>query len=221
VFSPDGRTLAYVARRGDDFFAVINGVEGTPCELIQVGGIRFSADSKHFAYVARRSGKDHLVLDGAEGPPFDFISEFSNVFEAAGRKSSYIGRRGKQSVLMVDGAEAMTAEYIGEGYPRPEPPHTAYVVKRGDGWQAIIDGKPGSWYDSIGNNIHFSGRHWMYRARLDGRDFLVVDGQQRDCAGVVVENSYVFTPDARFAYFAIRNRGRVFVIEAHDHRSER
>jgi hypothetical protein len=71
VFSPDGRSVAYVAWRAEAdaserCCAVIDGKEGPG--YTRVEGLRFSADGRHVAYVGSRGRESWVVLDGEEFP---------------------------------------------------------------------------------------------------------------------------------------------------------
>jgi hypothetical protein len=71
--SPDSKHLAYVARRGEKLFVVVDGKEGKEYDGIGAGTLIFSPDSKHLAYVAIRGEKRFVVVDGKEGKEYDFF----------------------------------------------------------------------------------------------------------------------------------------------------
>ena len=103
VFSPNGRRLAYYARRVRRYTMVCDGKEGPTYK-----GARwpvFSPDSKRLAYVAVREGKEFVVTDGREGKPYQAIRSLG--FSADGRHLFYVAVPvGSRSPLMVcDGIE--------------------------------------------------------------------------------------------------------------------
>jgi Tol biopolymer transport system component len=71
VFSEDGGTLAYAARKGTEWMWVVNGVEGPSYSELTPTSFAFSADGKHHAYVViPRFRQAALIVDGivmAEG----------------------------------------------------------------------------------------------------------------------------------------------------------
>lgn len=222
-FSPDSKRVAYVASRDKLCFVVVGDVEGKPYEYIKVGGIIFSADSKRVAFVARREEKEIVVVDGVEGKPFDYISDLSALFSRDGKTVSYVGvrRSGREqkNVLVVNGAEVMEEEYINSSYPKEPGNPPAYVIKRGEKWHVVLNGKPGPAYDQIGNNIIFSSdkKHMLYRASRGRYDFIVLDGVEGKERGSITENSYAFGADGKPAYVMLNNRGRWVVAGDIEH----
>jgi WD40 repeat protein len=217
-FSPDSTRVAYVASRDKRCFVVVDGVEGKQYESIKVGGIIFSADGKRVAYVATRDGKERVVVDGVEGRPFDYISDLSALFSTDSKTVSYIGvrRQGpdQKNVLVVNGVETMEEDYINSSYPKERGNPPAYVIKRGEKWLVVLNGKPGALYDQIGNNIIFSRdkKHVLYRASSGRDDFIVLDGVEGKRKGSITENSYEFSPDGKVAYVMLNNHGRWVVV---------
>jgi len=197
---------------------VVDGVEGKPFEYIKVGGIIFSDDSKRVAYVARRDGKERVVVDNIEGEPFEYISDLSSLFSSDGKTVRYIGVRTRgterRCVLVVNGSEVMDEEFMNSSYPKFAGAPAAYVIRRGEKWQVIIDGKAGLPYDQIGNNVMFSRdkNHVLYRASLGMFDFIVLDGIEGKKRGAITENRYDFSPDGRVVYTMLNNRSRWVVI---------
>ena len=67
-FSPDGKRLAYSARKGRGDCVVLDGNEVLQSEngfdLARM--LLFSPDSRHLAFVAIKSGADRVFLDGVE-----------------------------------------------------------------------------------------------------------------------------------------------------------
>lgn len=81
VFSPDSQRVAYAAKVGEKWFAVVDGKEEESYDHIVDGPI-FSPDSKRVAYVAEEVAiglftptilRQFVVVDGKEGKPYDKI----------------------------------------------------------------------------------------------------------------------------------------------------
>jgi Tol biopolymer transport system component len=66
VISPDGKHIAYAARRNGRSVIVRDGVEGAEFNLIMRGTVDFTPDSEHIVYIAARGDKRFLVVDELE-----------------------------------------------------------------------------------------------------------------------------------------------------------
>jgi hypothetical protein len=108
----------------------------------------------------------------------------------------------------------MEEEYINSSYPKEPGNPPAYVIKRGEKWHVMLNGKLGPPYDQIGNNIIFSRdkKHMLIRASRGRYDFIVLDGIEGKERGSITENSYAFGPDGKPAYVMLDGRGRWVVI---------
>ncbi len=91
VYSSDGRSHAYVARRGERWFVVVNGKEGPP--LDRVVSPAFSPDGRFLVYRARQDGRRFVVVADLGGrtvrqhPPYQQV--FPVRFTADGRSVAY------------------------------------------------------------------------------------------------------------------------------------
>jgi hypothetical protein len=84
TFSPDGRRLAYIARRSHTSYLVLDGVPGEPFDAIlpEEGDLSnyledspvFRNDGSSVAYKACLGRREFIVCDGEAGEPFDFVS---------------------------------------------------------------------------------------------------------------------------------------------------
>jgi len=100
TLSPDGRRLAFVARRakGGKQFVVIDGTAGKAYDRIEGATLNFGLDGRAVSYVARvgeRGDEGFLVIEGHEGSRFDRIAARPNKTLYIGAGSlSYVGVRG-------------------------------------------------------------------------------------------------------------------------------
>jgi hypothetical protein len=72
-FSPDGRRLAYVARRGGRSIVVLDGQEFGPYERLIPDSLAFSPDGGHLAWIAGRGEQQMIVVDGVEGGAYTAV----------------------------------------------------------------------------------------------------------------------------------------------------
>lgn len=105
VFSPDGRTLAYVARSGQEWLVVVGHREGERYDLIMEGCPVFSPIGRRLAFGAKRGRKWLVVVDGKEQAEYDGIVA-NLVFSPDGRHLAYQAGKGGSHVLVVDGRES-------------------------------------------------------------------------------------------------------------------
>jgi len=119
VFSPDGKRMAYRARKDEKELVSVGGAEGSGYD--EVTDPVFSPDSKHVAYCACSEGdKACVVVDGVEGPEYDWMWSDSIVFSPDGKHVAYLAARdmsddtgfpGSKKLAVVDGVEG--PEYDG------------------------------------------------------------------------------------------------------------
>lgn len=66
LFSPDGRHVAWTGVSDRGCFAVVDGKESLPYNIVMRTTLGFSPDSQHFAFAAERNGTKYIVVDGLE-----------------------------------------------------------------------------------------------------------------------------------------------------------
>ena len=67
LFSPDGKHVAYAAKKGAKAVVVLDGREGPEFDQIGVSYVLFSPDGAHTGYTAQSGGKWMAVVDGKAG----------------------------------------------------------------------------------------------------------------------------------------------------------
>lgn len=131
IFSPDGRKLAYVAEKGFQFSAVMNGKEGK--RYGEIDDLVFSPDSRKLAYVAADNGKRFVVLDDKEGIPYDYV--WSPTFSPDSQKLAFIARRDwKNIVVVMDNngeKESKSYDWIDSFAFSPDSQKITYVAQQG------------------------------------------------------------------------------------------
>lgn len=104
AISSKGDLTAYAARRGANWFLVVNGKEGAPFDKV-VSPV-FSPDDRFLVYRARKDGKRFLVVSDRTGKilkqhqPYEMV--FPPVFTANGKSVAYGVKDGQQLVWKVE-----------------------------------------------------------------------------------------------------------------------
>jgi Tol biopolymer transport system component len=124
IFSPDGKHLAYAARKLDAkknnrWLVVEDEQEGPAFDA--VFGLAFSPDGNHLAYVAKRDGKWVAIEDGKAGQPFD-------------------------SATSITDGEMLVSQITFS----PDSRHTAYTSVNDGKWSVVADGRPSGGFDFVG-----------------------------------------------------------------------
>lgn len=107
--SPDGKHLAYAARRGEAYTVVLDGNESNPQPKIDEFSLAFSPDGSHFTFRILYENGSSVVVDGKPSPIYRLT--FSPAFGPAG-ECAFVAdeRRGQQAV--VDGISGLFYERI-------------------------------------------------------------------------------------------------------------
>jgi WD40 repeat protein len=104
VYSCDGGSHAYAARRGESWFIVVNGKEGPPFDRV-VSPV-FSPDGKVLVYRARKSGRRFVVSADGSGRTLRQHAPYEQVFPvgftADGRSIAYGVQDGRQLAWKVE-----------------------------------------------------------------------------------------------------------------------
>lgn len=118
VLSADGARLAFVAQRKGREVAVIDGVEGPPCD--KVGRLVFSSDGARVAHRATVKGSTVVVVDGRASEPFDEVAIDSPRFVPRRGQVVYAARKGPVWRVYVDGAPGPECERLVSRIELPE-----------------------------------------------------------------------------------------------------
>ncbi|MEK7397991.1 MAG: hypothetical protein AAB116_13745, partial [Candidatus Poribacteria bacterium] len=111
VVSPDNKRLAYLARRDDGWFVVVDGSEGKGYELIVQGRLMFSPNSKRIAYVATRNDKMIVIIDDVESKEYDWIGNI--VFSPDSERVVYTAGESGRLFVVLDGIAGNNYDDIG------------------------------------------------------------------------------------------------------------
>jgi Tol biopolymer transport system component len=218
--SPDGKHMAYGARRGDWVLVVADGVDGKQYDGIAQNSLIFSADSKRVAYVAIRGDRQLVVVDGEEGREYDGIGENTITFGPDNKHIAYVAAYGDKQFVVVDGKEGkerISLKNHSRLYISPDLNHVAYAdYTIGGKPRVVLDGAEGIEYDTIGGeSIVFSpdSKHVAYVAERGNQRFVVLDGKEGKEYYGIGTASIIFSLDSKHvAYVAARGDKRFCVV---------
>ena len=211
LLSEDGKHVAYIARKGEKAFVVVDGTKGR--EFDQVGSLALSPNGARVAYVGRDGSSHVVILNGAEAGPYRWAGNVS--FSPDSRRFSYAARSDSGLGVFVDGepswSDADTATSVvfskdGSRY--------GYMEGKGDRVNVVVGGKVAATCIDAGA-IRFSpdGRHFAFAAREAGSCHIVRDG----VTGRSYEATYdpTFSPDGEhLAYAAVREQSTIVVVDS-------
>jgi dipeptidyl aminopeptidase/acylaminoacyl peptidase len=196
VFTGDGSSIAYAARRLGNWTWVVNGVEGPAFPELTATSFAFSADGRHHAYIGiPRFRSTALVVDGKvqveagweETMPWDAAP----VFNRDGSRLAYVEIRRRERKMRINLAGS------------PLPWHDGIALVRSAGFGAFgpstgdLSGAAAERARPEAFGMHFSqdGQHFAYAMFEAGLNGLIVDGKQiglHEAYGF----DFTFSPDA-------------------------
>lgn len=167
--SPDGKHIAYIAKKDKKQFVVLDGVEGKKYEYIK--NLKFSPDGQHIAYCAGEgvhfvpdsqvSGDDwaktmFIVTDNVEGKRYDGSLVGANVsetydpfFSKDGTKLTYTAVKNGKNIIVLNNNELSAysnqqyPQFIGDSY------EIAYLAQENDKYFAVVSGYRKNSHDYI------------------------------------------------------------------------
>jgi hypothetical protein len=188
-----------------------------------------SPDNKNIAAVVKRGDKNAFLVNGKEIAVHDKINTYTDLtfslespfsgalestqtkvasFSQEGGHVAFVARKHKTEMVVIDGKEGPPYARVFLPVFSREGKRVAYEASPDGNKRVIIaDGVAGDQYDDIAEGPLFSpdGAHLAYRAELNNRFFVVLDGTRgRSYHHPGGRWSMTFSPD-----------GRRFVYEAH------
>jgi hypothetical protein len=164
-FSPDGKHTWYPAKKGPEWVAVEDGVEGTPFTNVLLNA--YSPDSRHLIYTRQSSRKPdtELIADGnkiAEAQGIGFLK-----YSPDNSRIAYTTYKGAPNKLIwrmvVDGnpgpefrmiefpsfsPDSRHLAYLAQTSPSPMM-HTVNATDPGGGWSMVLDQQAGAEYSFV------------------------------------------------------------------------
>jgi len=224
--SPDGKRFAVVIHSEDKATAHAS-IDGQ--DQKNYGWVRdlaFSGDSRHVAYVATIDGKDLPVVDGREGA---FRGEIWGGTRGGGgtlrlnhdgTHLAFVARKGNAPAfgVVIDGTADRPNVDPNDGAPvfSRDGKRLAYIAQDGGQRFVVLDGKPGTKYDTVyKGTLTFSldGKRLAYVVGKEGQRTVVLDGVEGTPHADILVATLRFSPDGnKLAYAAQIESGKWAVI---------
>ncbi|MDP2156117.1 MAG: hypothetical protein Q8K68_00210, partial [Nitrospirota bacterium] len=183
-----------------------------------VSNIVFGSDDASVAYLGVRGEKRFLVVNDREDPLPDGNMPWSPVIRPDRKGAGLLISSTKGFFLYQAFSQGAAAETIyeeaadltysndGNGY--------AFAARKGDAWLVVVSGKEGPAFDRVVSPV-FSpeGKSLVYRARKDGKRFMVI----ADANGKVIRQhpAYeqvfqpVFTADGKSVAYGVKDGNKL------------
>ena len=191
VFSPDGKRLAYAARRETVWFLVCDEKEAALLNGWQ-STIAFSPDGKHLACQSKdKDGKACIMVDGN---PHRFSGASDPVFSPDGKHLAY--RAAWNRCIICDGREGPRFGKVGLPVFSSNSKYVAYTACRGERWYVVCGKKRYGPYEEVGTPVFKpKSKTPAFRARVK-KEWFVVCGKKTGPAFEACGDP-VFSPDAK------------------------
>jgi hypothetical protein len=230
AFSDDGKRLAYVARRGEKWFVVVDGKEGPAHDAILNGEIVFSADGKRFAYFGIRNDRCFAVVDDKDESEFDIPELDENhrisrtprgtklaipyrncavAFSPDGKRTAYSGPLNGEWVVELSGERWPAYDYSRSLTFSPDGDRLAYVVHRKSRRFVIVDSTQIGPYDNL-QSVYFSADGALcIEVKVKGERWVVHEDGRREKRRSLDWNDAV-SPDGKHVAEVIRTNPGTF-----------
>lgn len=208
--SPDGKIVAYMAKKDKKKFLILGGKKGEEFEYVD--SFTESSNHKVFAYrAAKKSGvkKVSMVVGDKKSEEYDGLG--IPFISPDGRTVAYWAELdGKQFVVLGD-KKGEPFDVVGEPFFSPDWKVMAHIAKRGKSMFMVVGGKKGEAFDGIGPGA-FSpdGKGVAYPAVKDGKMFMVIGDQKGEVFEGVGPGT--FSPDGKLVAYPAGGPGKLSMI---------
>lgn len=231
VFSPDGKRVAFAAKKGEKWALHVDGKRGD--EFDEVRDPAFTADGKTVC-VVRNDHRWAVAVDGKPGDWFDLAGLISLhgptiAFVAnSGAKTDASGvfQGGGKCFAVVDGKKGPEFDIVRRAAFSPDGKTIAYAANLGGSldylgageggkWHVVVNGEKGPAFDAVGEPaVTAAVAHFA----LDGNKLVACVGDRRvDIEGDAYD--LALSPDGKTLAYRLRKESK-WVLRAGDATSE-
>lgn len=201
VFSADGRHFCYSARKGVEFYLLLDHhITRTLAPGTSLQHLQFTPDDQ-LLYILLQDKKQYLFSGNKKSGPYDAINENSIRFSSKGMMAYSATLNGKQ-LNVIGKQEGKAYDDVGFVVFNRDGSKAAYRARKGLQQYVVQNGKISSAYDWVGD-ISFSqdGRHILYDIKLKDQHLIVLDslkGQSHEFL-----HSYILHPNGKEMAYGI------------------
>jgi len=214
-FAPNNNHLAYIAKRGQRFFLVYDGIEGEGYDRIEESSFLFSSNGIHYAFVGKRGDKSLVVTETGKEKAYDEIGEGLIKFSPDGQILTYPARVGTQWFLVVNGQESKAYHGIWDVAFSRDSMRLAAVVQVENRYSVLVDDEEGPVFPLVKpGSLIFSpdSRQIGYIAQDQGQEFIVIDHQVGNAYDRIISRQPAFSPDSSKIAYAAQRQEDQFVV---------
>jgi hypothetical protein len=224
LFSADGKHWAHPAKRKGKWVVVVDGQEAGK-EYDEVDGLRFGPAGA-LAYAGRREMSWVVVVDGVEGKEYGRVGPYSIHFSPDGKRVAYwatSGTRPPPIFFVLDGVEQGAYENVGANRTlawtsftfAADGKKTAFAGQKDGKWLVVVDGVPGTPYDSLPIFSPVLGPQGdvAYAAEKEGQVVLVANGAETGPYKALVPGTRVAFHGPRSFHVLVRDERRISRVE--------
>jgi len=210
VFSPDGKSFIYKARKADQWLWITNdNKELKAGKDATISYVVYSPNNRDLAYISTTEKGLTLVFNGIKSRLYNDIDYNSIVFSKDGKKIYYTASLNNKKFIVEDNKEGLPFDDVGFPVLSSDDKRLAYRAMNGINSYAVVDGKISPPYEKTGAIIFSNeGKHYAFQAMLNGKHIVVLDGKPSEKYEFV--HTLCFSPDGeRLAYaFEATEKGK-------------
>ena len=219
-FTTNGK-LAYAARKGTSYVAIVDGKERGESE--QMDQFRVCANGKRIAFVTTTSDGQVVVVDGKPGRGYEKIT--SLMFSPDGSRIAYTGELSTGKFAVVDEEESPPYHSVSNIQFSDNGKRYGYVAGTEKGAVVVVDGQPSKTYRTfLDLAISPDGSRYAYEGDLGiYQPELVIDGKTARARNIVAtlepnngtteKKIFCFSPDSKhLAMASMVSGGGKYVI---------
>lgn len=202
--------VAYGGRKSNQWFVVLNGVEGPPHDGLGANSLHFGSVGARFAHTAYDGGKWTVIVDQYPTLAVESTIARTFVFSSDEKRWAILARDRGRVACFVDGEAVGTYEEPSRDAPifSSDGAHIAFLGQRDGSWFVNVDGSESRAFESVGG-FTFSpiGNGFAYAAKQNGKWFVVIDEHDTGHFDEVARSSPQYSESGKIVYGARNEQG--------------